>query len=246
MIRTVIVDDEKKAREIMRHYLSHTSMPVEIVGEAGSLEEARRVIEETQPELLFLDVELHDKTGFDLLEHIHREGIEVVFVTAFGGYAVKAFQVNALNYLLKPTSQDEVDASLQRYLDTKDQTKQGLLNLMEDMQLKRAARKIAIREPSGVLYVRLDSIIRCEADGNYTRIHLDREESILSSKTLKEYEELFEKEGFIRVHHSHLINLDRVRKYVSGRGGTLIMEDGSEVEVSVRKKEEVVRHLQLG
>lgn len=243
-IRIVIIDDEKKSRDIIRAYLAQTTYTIRIVGEAASVGQGVEVIGQTDPDLLFLDVELKGQTGFDLLRSLGAHRAQVIFVTAYDKYAMEAFKVYALNYLLKPTSLEEVEASLKRYLEAKQSGNHDLRAFLAHAQSTNTPKKIAIKEPSGMRYVNIESIMRCEADGNYTRIHVQNDLPILSSKTLKEYEEMLSKHGFVRVHHSHLVSLYRVQQYLNGRGGSLRMEDGAIIEVSARKKDELMRRLE--
>ena len=185
--------------------------------------------------------------GFDLLEKFDQVNFEVIFTTAYGHYAIKAIKFSALDYLLKPIDIDELNIAVRKVEDqinsTKDeQENESIKTLIENLN-NTSMKKIAIPDLEGITFVDIDDIIRCEADRNYTCIHLKNGRKLLSSKVLKEYEKLFADYQFIRLHNSHIINLSHVKRYIKGEGGTVIMSDESSVDVSRRRKSEFLERL---
>lgn len=247
MIKALIVDDEGNARETLKMLLDQHTSNVQILGMADSAETAYQMINELQPELVFLDVEMPKGNGFDLLERFNKADFKVIFTTAYGHYAIKAIKFSALDYLLKPIDIDELKMAVQKARDCiveqrNENESESIKTLIENLN-NTNMRKIAIPDLDGITFVDIDDIIRCEADRNYTCIHLESGRKLLSSKVLKEYEKLFADYQFIRLHNSHIINLKHVRRYIKGEGGTVIMSDESSVDVSRRRKSEFLERL---
>lgn len=249
MIKSIIVDDEKKARTILSGLLKAHCPEIEVIGEADSVISAEKLIREKNPDLVFLDIEMPFGNGFDLLEKTRDLTYDVIFTTAYNHYAIKAIRISALDYLLKPIDPDELVAAVKRFVEVKrnENILQNQINyLLQEIKsgnTKNNIKKIAIPSIDGISFIEIDDIIRCEADANYTRIFTVNGQPILVSKTLKDYEDLLEEYGFVRVHHHNLINMNHVQKYIKGEGGYVIMTDGSSVEVSRRKKSEFLEKL---
>jgi two-component system LytT family response regulator len=246
MIKALVVDDEKKARDILTGMLNAHCPQVNVIGQADSVSVAEELIRSTKPDLVFLDIEMPFGNGFDLLDRTRDLNFDVVFTTAFDHYAVKAIKFSAFDYLLKPIDVDELKIAVDRLIQNKkDQNSFNgkIENLLSEIKINGKPKRIAIPSLEGISIVNIDEIIRCEADTNYTRIYLINGEAILVSKTLKEYEDMLTEYHFIRVHHHNLINLNHVQKYIKGEGGYAIMSDGSSVEVSRRKKTEFLEKL---
>lgn len=237
MIKTVIIDDEAEGRNVVSNVLKNYCPEVEILGEADSVSSGFNLIKKTNPDLVFLDIQMPDGTGFSLLEQINEINFHVVFVTAYEQYAIKAFKYSAIDYLLKPIDPQmliEAVEKIRRYSPAKIQTAERVINLLEN---RKTISKIALPTLNGYRFVKAQDIVRCESDNNYTLFYLQTAEKIVVTHPLKEYETLLRSETFIRVHQSHLINLNYVEQYIKGEGGTAIMSDGSEIEISRRKKE---------
>ena len=246
MIKALVVDDEKKARDILTGMLNAHCPQVNVIGQADSVSVAEELIRSTKPDLVFLDIEMPFGNGFDLLDRTRDLNFDVIFTTAFDHYAVKAIKFSAFDYLLKPIDVDELKIAVDRLIQNKkDQNSFNgkIENLLSEIKINGKPKRIAIPSLEGISIVNIDEIIRCEADTNYTRIYLINGEAILVSKTLKEYEDLLTEYHFVRVHHHNLINLNHVQKYIKGEGGYAIMSDGSSVEVSRRKKTEFLEKL---
>ena len=237
MIKAVIIDDEAESRNVVSNILNNFCTGINMLGEADNVASGVKLIRQTNPDLVFLDIQMPDGTGFALLEQISEINFHVVFVTAYEQYAIKAIKFSALDYLLKPIDPGQLIEAVEKVkkmLPEKDQSTARIFNLLKN---KKDISKIALPTLNGFRFVRINDIIRCESDNNYTIIYLHTAEKVVVTHTLKEYESLLKSESFVRVHQSHLINLNYVDQYIKGDGGTVIMSDGSEIEVSRRKKD---------
>ena len=246
MIKAIIIDDEKKAREILVGLVQRANADVEIVDQADSAEAAEAAIKKHKPNLIFLDIEMPFGNGFDLLEKIKPVDFEVIFTTAYDHYAIKAIRFSALDYLLKPIDLDELKGAIERVkekIKTNSSLESRIENLISGIKNNNKPKRIAIPSLEGLSLLNVDEIIRCEADANYTRIFTTGGDTILVSKTLKEYDDMLSDHNFVRVHHHNLINMSHVQKYIKGEGGYVIMSDGASVEVSRRKKNEFLERL---
>ncbi|MDP2723152.1 MAG: LytTR family DNA-binding domain-containing protein [Bacteroidales bacterium] len=241
-MRVVIIDDEASARNNLVSLIESHFPELEILGEADGVQSGRKLIEETHPDLVFLDIQMQDGMGFDLVKLIDRSQFQVVFVSAYDHFAITAIKFSAVDYLLKPVEQEDMSLALEKIKQNKSDKdlKQKLDNLLTNIN---RIDKIALPSLNGMEFVKLNEIIRCESDNNYTYFYLVSGEKLLVSKTMKEYEDLLDGRGFFRTHKSHLINLHFMKKYLKGEGGTVIMEDGSEVLVSRRRKDEFMQIL---
>ncbi len=247
MIRAIIIDDERIGRETLESLLSDCCPDVAVVAQADSIEAGRAAITKHDPDLVFLDIEMPFGNGFELLEALPGARFEVIFTTAYDQYAIRAIRFSALDYLLKPIDRDELIAAVakaRKRLSGSRVLNQNLEVLLENLRHTASEHnKIALPTDDGLILVQVTQIIRCEADGNYTRFYLAGGEAMLVSKTLKEFETLLAEMNFLRIHHSHLVNVSHVRKYVRGEGGLVVMSDSTSVPVSRRKKDELIRRL---
>jgi two-component system, LytTR family, response regulator len=246
MIRTVIVDDEIDSIRVTQKLLDAFCPQVQVVGTAGGVETALELIRDTKPDLLLLDIEMSQGNAFDLLNQLLPEVFQVIFVTAFDNYAVRAFKYSAVDYLLKPVDIDDLRDAISRVLERprqQDLTEQmkALLSNLGVMPMPQ--QKMAIPTITGLQFVALQDIIRFEAKGNYTTIFLSNADPVLATKTIKDYEETLPESIFYRIHNSHIINLSKIREYQKGRGGTVVMEDGSIIEVATRRREDFLGRL---
>jgi two-component system LytT family response regulator len=240
MIRAIIVDDEPKNRRILRQLLEKFCPQVTVEHEAGSAKEALEVIAHSTPDLLFLDIEMPYGNAFDLLDQLVPVDFEIIFITAFDEYTLKAFKYSALDYLLKPVNIEELQAAVDR-ASKKIHHKginQQLTNLLENLNSnKPAISKIAVPTNDSYVFVALREILRLEARGNYTCIYTADGNKHISSRNIKQYDEMLPDKQFFRIHNSHIVNLEHVRKYRRGRGGEVEMADGSVLEVATRRKD---------
>lgn len=241
MIKVVIVEDEPKNMRILKDQLTNNCPQLTLVGEAENIESAETLINQVKPDLLFLDIEMPYGNAFDLLDKFDEIDFEVVFITAFSEYALKAFKYCALDYLLKPVDIDDlmvaVDKAIARIGD-KNSDKRIKILLENINAPKQQLQKIAVPTLEGMEFISVENIIRCEAHGSYTVIHTVNKAPVKASKNIKEYEDMLPAQFFFRVHNSHLINLNRINKYHKGRGGYIVMEDDTTIYVAARRKEE--------
>lgn len=248
MIRTILIDDEPDARESLRYLLQRYCPDVEIVGEAASAAEGKLLLEKESPNMVFLDVQMPRQSGFDLLEDLSVINFQVIFVTAFEQYAIKAIRFSALDYLLKPVDVDDLQNALQRYrLRQEEPTdhRDYQHRIKHFQQADSRFQKLAIPGKGETSFLPLPEILYCEADGSYTKVHQVNGHIHLLSRPLKEIEVMLSEHGFFRVHHSFLVNLEHIQKYIKGEGGYVILTGNKKIDVSRRKKEEFLRRLGL-
>jgi len=246
MIKAIIVDDEEKSRVTLKNLVTLYCPNVQIAELCDSVNTALITINNQTPDLVFLDIEMPFHNGFTLLEKINKPGFDVIFTTAYDHYAIKAIKFSAMDYLLKPIDPDELKNAIDKIEAARVSPVQSLPNfelLLSNLKVKGNNAKIAVPTFEGLQMVSIADIIKCTADESYTHITLNNNAKITVSRILKEYEELLSDFNFLRVHNSCLINLAHVSKYIKGDGGYVIMADGSTVEVSRRKKNELLSKL---
>ncbi|MGB0177742.1 MAG: LytR/AlgR family response regulator transcription factor, partial [Owenweeksia sp.] len=244
-LRAVIVEDEHASRETLASYLARYCPQVELCGMADSVKPALELIHKQRPDLVFLDIEMPFGNGFDLLEQVGNIDFDTIFITAFSEYALKAIQVSAAHYLLKPVDIEELVSAVQKVAQSREREQQFLHTriLVENVQLEnKQLHKVVLPTMDGFEVIRIKDIIRCEAADNFTEFHLQEGGKKLICRSLKHYEELFADFDFIRVHKSHLINRHYVSRYRKGKGGTVEMSNGDQVEVSATRKQEFLAH----
>lgn len=246
MIRTILVDDEPDSLRVLERLLQTYCPDVEIVGKGDGVGTAEQVIRDLVPDLVFLDIEMIQGNAFDLLNRFEPLNFQVIFVTAFDNYAIRAFKYSAVDYLLKPVDVDDlcnaVDKVASRFRGKLDMRQ--IKTLLENVgTLHVGQQKLAVPTLSGLDFIAISEITRFEARGSYTGIHLSNGECVLATKNILEYDNILPESIFCRVHNSHIVNLTKIHKYQKGRGGYIIMEDGSSVEVASRRREEFLRRL---
>ena len=244
-LKIAVVDDEKHGRESIKTMIRRNFPDFEICGEADSVASAIKLIENSKPDILFLDIELTDGTGFDILEEVKADiNFEIIFATAFNYYAIKAIKFSALDYLLKPVDVKELVAAIEnaKFKISNKINRSQNIHLLKKQLSKQSTDKITLPTESGYIFVSIDDIIRCQAESNYTTFYFKNGKSVLISHTLKDYEELLQDNKFFRVHNSHLINMSYVVKYLKGKTPRVVMSDGTEIEVSIRKKDEFLKY----
>lgn len=232
MIKAIIIDDEIQARNALKEDIKLLSLNIKIVGEAGFVDDAVKVIDELMPDLVFMDIQLNDGTGFQVLDKTTYKNQHTIFTTAYNQYAIKAFKVNALDYLLKPIDLEELKIAVAKV----EQKKENSIGRITTLDVPIARKRVSFQTSDGISLYFIDEIINCSASGNYTIIHFMDKSKLTIAKTLKEVEELFMYEGFERVHQSHCINLAYLKKYINKDGGYVLMSNGTEIPVSQRKK----------
>jgi len=239
MIKAIIIDDELKSRESLKMILQQNFPQITIIQLADSVKSGFDVINQTHPDLVFLDIEMPFASGFELLEKFNRIDFEIIFVTAYENYAIKAIKFSALDYILKPVDIDDLREAIsraQKKIEEKATEPIRYKELLANLKQPSGFTKIAIPSAEGLSFLNINDIVVCIADVNYTRIHLLNNEKILVSKTLKEFEDILSDFNFFRIHNSALVNLSHVVKYIKGEGGFIKTVDGSTYEVSRRKK----------
>jgi two-component system LytT family response regulator len=249
MLTCIIIDDEAKGRLALREKIVTYCKEVEIVAEAENGQEALLLIRHHQPQLIFLDIEMPRMNGFEMLEEMKVQNFRVIFTTAYDQYAIKAIKYAAFDYLLKPVDIEELKTAVAKAALTfqtpkqhQNQTRQQSDILKENMQEpKHLLHKLAIPTLEGLLFFDLQEIMHLEANSNYTTIYLQNKTKITASKTLKEFEDLLPETIFFRTHHSHIINLNYIKKYIKGDGGQIELQNGTYVDVSRRKKDEFLQ-----
>jgi two-component system LytT family response regulator len=245
MIKAILVDDEMHGLDTLGILLTEYCPEVQVIDRCSSAKKALESISKTKPDLVFLDIEMPVMNGFELLEQFEQIPFSVIFTTSYDQYAIKAIRFSALDYLLKPVDPKELIAAIRKVAKKNNPpTSEQLQMLMDQLQHRESPlTRIAIPTSEGFELIPADQVIRCEADDNYTYLFLKNNTKLIASRTLKEIEEqLREFPEFVRVHHSYIVNLNEVVKYVRGEGGYLIMTDGNTVNVSRSRKEGLLKY----
>jgi two-component system, LytTR family, response regulator len=245
MINAIIVDDEKSGRALLLLLLKEHCPNVNVLDTASSISQGLDLINKLNPDLVFLDIELPDGSGFDLLNKIENPNFSVIFVTAYDTYAIKAFKFSAIDYLLKPVDEEELVTAVKH---AEKHKKENLFPSIDALNknysaLRSESGKLGLTTQTGLVFVEIDDLVRCEADGKYTICYFTNKTKIVVSRNLKEFEDFLSEHNFIRIHNSHLVNMKYIKQYHSGRGGYVLMSDGSTVDVSQRKKDEFLKRL---
>jgi two-component system LytT family response regulator len=240
-MKAIIVEDEEVSRKILKKYLAKYCPNVELLGEASNITDGLALIEEHELDLVFLDVEMPFGNGFDLLEKVENRTFETVFVTAYDHYAIEALNNHASYYLLKPISIDELIKAINIVAEIKEKENE-LQNTVLSPSGNSIEGKITIPQQDGFEILDVNDIIFCKADDNYTEIYTSSPKKKLVSKTLKYFEDMLEKYGFVRIHKSYLVNLNKIVKYKKGKGGSVIVSNGKEILVSASKKANLLSH----
>ncbi len=246
-IKAIIVDDEQHCIDALQTMLEKKCPGVQVTGSAKSVREAKELIDDLQPDIVFLDVEMPYQNGFELLKLFDKVYFDVIFTTAYEQYALKAIKFNALDYLLKPFSVKELQDALEKCREKKlsrhkDQGISPMEVFLQNMKtMQQTHKKIALPTINGLVFMPVQNIVRCESTGNYTRIFFTDKKNLMVSRPLKEFEELLSDVDFFRVHNSHLINMQQMQSYIQGEGGFALMSDGTQVEVSRRRKADFLK-----
>lgn len=249
MLRSIIIDDELHCIETLRLLLTEYCPDVEVVEHCKSALTGLSAIEKHKPDLLFLDIEMPNMNGFEMLEQFNDIPFSVIFTTSYDQYAIKAIRFSALDYLLKPIDPNELVIAVHKVRSRKQGPSAEQFHMLIDkLQSKEPAfAKVAVPTSDGFELLPTDQVISCEADDNYTIFNIKNRKKVVACRSLKEVEEQLTTSFafFIRVHHSHLVNLNEVAKYVRGEGGYLVMSDGSTVNVSRSRKETLLKTLNI-
>jgi len=236
MYKALIVEDEQNAREALTKIIDRFIDDVEVIGVVDSVKTAINFINKNSFDILFLDIELSDGLGLDVLDQTNFEG-HIIFTTAYENYSIDAIKRSAFDYLLKPISIKELKETIERLKlkKSKDNTKQ--------IEVMSSKTKLALADLEGVNIVEIKDIIRCESEKNYTTFYLTNGKKLVISKTLGEFEEILAQNGLMRVQKSHIVNLKFVEKFIKSESGKLLLQNGDIVKVSINKKDEVLKRL---
>ncbi len=243
MIRSIIIDDEADARESLRLLLQKYCPMVEVISSCAGPEEGILDIQQKKPDLVFLDIQMPAMSGFDLLERVDHTSFQVIFVTAYDQYAIKAIRFSALDYLLKPVDVEELISAVKRVSNLlTDPPPKDYSELFHNIRHQFGkSDKLAVPTTTGLVFVDLQEIIYCKASGSYTQLILKGKKPIIVSKKLKDFTNILDPGIYCRVHHSAIINLNHIEAYVKGEGGYAIMSNGDHIDISRRKKEEFMK-----
>lgn len=240
-LTAIVVDDMPNALEMLANDIAKNHTEIAIIGTANSVVSAAKLLQKKQPDILFLDIMLGDGTGFDVLEIFPNLSSKIIFVTASDAYAIKAFKFAAIDYVLKPYTEEDLASALDKALHQIQPDAHQLSVLQQTtMQPSSKPDKISLHTAEKIIVVNIEDIIRCKSDNNYTTFHFINGSKILVSKTLKYYTDLLKEVNFIRVHQSHLVNIKYIKEFIKSDGGYLLLKDRSNVPVSVRKRNEVL------
>ena len=245
MPKALIIDDEPDCCESLSLLLERHCPDVKIAGTYFSAERALPAIHEINPDLIFLDIEMPHMNGFEMIEKLPSINFELIFTTSYDQYAIKAIRFSALDYLLKPIDSEELKKAVQKVTSRmqKPLSQQLEILLQKINQPSKPIKRIALPTMEGLKLVPVDRIISCASEGNYTIFLLKDKQKIVASRLLKEVEEMLEEYSFFRVHHSYIVNMNEIDRFIRTDGGYLVMSDGSSVDVSRSKKELLLKKL---
>lgn len=243
MIKTLIVEDNKKSAELLKSYISNLFNDLELIGIANNLYEAVNLIFQERPSLVFLDINLQEESGFDILKKTNAEEYEIIITTAYSEYTLLAIKNSAIDYILKPYDIEELKNAVNKARKQIELKKSP--HNQQNIQTDKLDDRVFISTTEGLIFIKLDEIVCISADSSYSEFHLVNGSKVISSKRLSIYEEMLKNRLFIRVHKSYLINLKHVKKYQRGRGGYLCMTNGLVIKVGDSKKDEILKYLVL-
>lgn len=245
-MKILVIDNETNIRASIVQLINNFCPFSALLFEANGVASGLKSIEEIAPDIVFLDVELDDGTGMDLLSGLREINFHLVFITAHNKYAIDAFRFSAIDFLLKPINVDELTETFEKISkQLKNEFLHEQLQIMQDSldKITYKDKKIVLKDSNSFYFIDVKDIIRCESDGQYTEFFIENNKKIIISKSLKEYEEMLEPYGFIRPHHSHIINSNKILRFDKSEGGILVMQNNDEIPVSHRKKTQILQIL---
>jgi two-component system LytT family response regulator len=239
-INTVIIEDEEKSAHVLQQLIKASAPEWIVCGTAGHVNNAVRLIETVQPQVVFIDIRIADGTGFDVLQQLSSHHFELVFVTAYDSYALEAIRHAAIDYLLKPIGVPEFETSVERLRKRLSEKAQysSVESLLKKMVQRTSDEKLAVPTASGFDLISIQDILWCKSDGMYTTFYLLNKSKVISSRNLGTFEDQLTQNNFFRIHHSIMINMRWVKQYVKGKGGSVVLADGVKLQVSQRRKAE--------
>jgi two-component system, LytTR family, response regulator len=242
----ILVDDMPQALEMLYNDISNNHPNIKIIGTAKSVVEAAKLLQKKQPDILFLDIMLGDGTGFDVLEILPNLTSKIIFVTASDEFAIKAFKFAAIDYVLKPYSDEDLSNAIEKAIHQIQPQKEQLSVLQDSISTpNKQPKKISLHTLDKIVVVSLDEIIRCQSDNNYTTFYFENGYKLMVTITLKYFADLLKDSLFLRVHQSHLVNTKYIKEFIKSDGGYLLLKDKSTVPVSVRKRAEVLNAIEM-
>lgn len=245
-MKVILIDDEAKARRILENLLKEYCPQMQVVATAEDVPSAVKVIHKHQPDLIFLDIEMPGYTGFQLLDFFDKINFDIIFTTAYEEYAIQAFQVSAVDYLLKPIQIDLLIKAVEKASQKQDKQLQERFDTLQKNFQQPSIQRIALPVAEGLMFVEVEDIICMTADGAYTEIHWGNKQKVLVSKNIKSFEKILQQNTcFFRTHRSHLINLNRVKQYVKQEGGYIVMDNEKVVNLARDRKENFLKVYQM-
>lgn len=248
MIEAIIIDDEKKCISLLQKMMSTSFPEIEIIATTINSIDGIQLIMKHKPQLVFLDIEMPNKNGFDVIEATKHIGYTVIFTTAYQQHAIKAIKFSAFDYLLKPIDADELHDAISRFKakQSHQQNEKQITALLENIKSNaNTFNRLSLSTSEGIIFLNIDDIIFCEASGGYTFFHTKAGEKIITSKTMKEYEDLLQSHPFFRIHYTYLVNLTYIKRYIKGDGGYVVLTNNAELPVSKRRKDEFMKCINL-
>ena len=246
-VKILLIDNEDDIRLVVKEMIHRLTGNVHTADEATGVVDGLQKINSFNPDIVFLDVEMDDGTGFDLLQQINNPGFQLIFTTAHNQYAIQAFKFSAIDYLLKPVDPAELSKSLQKAIENINEKNlaKHIEVLMQRLQSKDgSSQQIVLRDMEKTYFIKTADILYCEAEGSYTKFYFSNSEPIFVSNNLKEYEDMLKPMGFIRTHHSYLVNPEKIKMYDKTDGGMLILEGGYSIPLSQRKRDAILQMLE--
>ena len=247
MVKIAIIEDEKPIRETYKLLLNQNFADVEIVGEAATVAGAVALIKDTSPQIVFMDIELEDGNSFQVLQHVRPYNFKVIFLTAYNNFAIKAIKFSAFDYIMKPVNEFEFISAVRNAIDAvsvQPNTNEQFNNLLDHYTGAQKSGKIVLRTADSMFVVKINTISHCKSDNSYTTFVLDDRREILVSKGMCEYTGLLEEYGFARPHQSFMVNINQIHKIDKNDGGFVIMENGCEIPISTRRKQQFLQLLE--
>jgi len=238
VIKTIVVDDDDNMRNLIIDLLREYFPMIEICAEADNVIDGTRIIQQYKPDLVFLDIELKDGTGFHILQNLKSYNFKLIFITAFNDFAIKAIKFSAIDYILKPVNQFEFKAGVEKALHEieNSQLEKQINNFFELYENKTKSKKIILRNSDNMYVIDIEDIMYCRSDNSYTTFYLENGETVLMSKSIKEYNEILSEYGFFRSHQSYLVNLHYIAKLSKHDGGCIVLQNNKQLPVSTRRK----------
>jgi len=243
-MKAIIIDDNPQAIISLKQDLADYCPEVKVIDTAEGVVSGVKLLKRQETDVLFLDIQLQDGSGFDVLEILEEVNFGVIFTTSSDAFAIKAFRLAAIDYLLKPIDPEQLQEAVSRAATLSGKQKDSLDLVKGSMQQGELPQHIALHTQEKIELIKINNITRCEASGNYTTFHFDNSKPLLVTKTLKEFDKTLQPHQFLRVHQSHLVNSEHIKAFVKTDGGYLLMKDGSRIPVSVRKRTRVIKFLE--